>query len=170
MLRRARRDDRLRAALAPGEPAVAATAETLAKLRHDVVARLVAHGRLQRVHGDAAEEIRTVSEAVGRGLCPTAQMAAWAGRPSGFRGPRDFLDRMTAEERRLWQFRYLPWRSELVRAGDDALPGARWLGLVLDIVVDNSGLRQAERRQGLRHGTALTLLAIGLERYDRWRR
>jgi iron(III) transport system permease protein len=44
------------------------------------------------------------------------------------------------------------------------------LGLPLDIVVDNSGLRQAERRQGLRHGTALTLLAIGLERYDRWRR
>jgi hypothetical protein len=170
MVMRARREDRLRSALTPDEPAVAATAETLAKLRHDVVARLVARGGLQRVHGDAAEEIRTVNEAVGRGMCPTAQPVAWIGRPSGFRGPRDFLDRMTGEERRLWQFRYLPWRSELIRTGDAALPGARWLRLVLDIVVDNSGLRQAEHRQGLRHGTALGYLAVGLERYDRWRR
>ena len=110
-----------------------------------------------------------MSEAVGRGMCPTARMTDWAGRQASFRGPRDFLDRMTSEERHLWQFRYLPWKSELVRAGDAALPGSRWLGLVLDIVVDNTGLRRAERRHGLRHGTALGYLAAGLERYDRWR-
>jgi hypothetical protein len=167
---RARRKDRLRSAFGPDEGARGGTPETIAKLRHDVIGRLVRHGRLQRIHGDAAEEIRLVSEAVGRGMCPTARMTDWAGRQPGFRGSRDFLDRMTSEERHLWQFRYLPWKSELVRAGDAALPGDRWLGLVLDIVVDNSGLRGAERRHGLRHGTALGYLAAGLERYERWRR
>ena len=165
-----RREERLRSTLASGGPVVAATAETLAKLRHDVVGRLVARGRLHRVHADAAEEIRTVAEAVGRGMCPTAQPTAWTGRSSGYRAPRDFLDRMSPEERRLWQFRYLPWKRELTQSCDAALPGGRWLDLVLDIVVENSGLRRTERRHGLRHGTALGYLAAGLERYDRWRR
>jgi hypothetical protein len=165
-----RRDERLRSALALGGPVVAATAETLAKLRHDVVGRLVARGRLHRVHADAAEEIRTVVEAVGRGMCPTAQPTAWTGRSSGYRGPRDFLDRMSPEERRLWQFHYLPWTRDLTQAGDAVLPGGRWLELVLEIVVENGGLRRAERRHGLRHGSALGYLATGLERYDGRRR
>lgn len=169
---RTRREARLRAALraADEDEAVAATPETLAKLRHDVVGRLIERGRLQKAHGEAAEEIRTVSEAVGRGMCPTAQPTGWSVRPPGYRGPRDFLDRMTARERHIWQFRYQPWKSELLRARDVALPGGRWLDLVLDIVVDNSGLRRAERRHGLRHGSALGYLADGLECYDRWRR
>jgi hypothetical protein len=165
-----RREDRLRSALTGDGSSVAPTPETLAKLRYDVIGRLVADGRLLRAHADAAEEIRAVVEAVGRGMLPTARPTFWAGRPQGHRGPRDFLDRMSSLERRLWQFRYLPWTRALIHAGDASLPGRRWVELVLDIVVDNSGLRRVERRYRLRHGSALGFLADGLERYDGLRR
>lgn len=163
------RRQRLREAIERHEATVPPTPETLSNLRHDVVGRLVERGRLHRVHAEAAEEIRTVAEAVGRGMYPRALPADWTGRPLDGRFPRDFLDRMTARERRLWQHRYLPWTRELSRDGDSELPGARWLQLVLDIVIENCGLRRAERRNGLRHGAALGYLAVGLERYDGWR-
>jgi hypothetical protein len=53
----------------------------------------------------------------------------------------------------------------MVRAADLRLPGRRFLRLVLDIVVENTGLRTAERRYGLRNGTAVACLARGLDRY-----
>lgn len=110
-----------------------------------------------------------VCEAIGRGMSPTALPTEWAGRPGEHRFARDFLDRMTAEERRLWERCYLPWTREILRAGDGRLSGSRWLRLVLDVVVENSGLRVAERRVGLRNGAGLDYLATGLERYERRR-
>lgn len=165
-----RRETRLRAALTRDGSSVGPTAETLAKLRHDVVGRLVARGRLLRSHADAAEEIRAIVEAIGRGMFPTARPISRTGSPRSHRRPRDFLDRMSSTERRLWEFRYLPWTRALIQAGDAVLPGRRWLDLVLAIVVENSGLRRAERRYGLRHGSALGYLVAGLERYDGLRR
>lgn len=164
-----RRDVRLRQALGDDDLVAEPTPETLARLRHDVVGRLVERGRLHRIHAEAAEEIRTVAEAVGRGMFPRAYPTDWTGRPLDGRVPRDFFDRMSARERQLWQRHYLPWTRELHRDGDDQLPGPRWIQLVLDVVVENKGLRRAERSCGLRHGAALDYLADGLERYDRWR-
>jgi len=106
-----------------------------------------------------------VHEAVGRGMFATAQIIQpRAGRRNG-RGPRDFTDRMTQSERYAWEQRYLPWTHDLATEVVSALPGTRWLQLIIDIVVDNVPLREIETRYGLRHGTALAYLTNGLDRY-----
>ena len=145
------------------------TAQTAAKLRHDVVARLLAQRRIRPHHAEAAEEIRTVHEAVGRGMFPTAQSLSWSGRGPNRRQSRDFLDRMSERERNAWERRYLPWTHAMATEIAAGLPGTRWLQLVIDIVVDNASLRAVETRYRLRHGTALTYLTGGLEHYDRYR-
>jgi len=142
------------------------TPQTRGKLRQDVVRRLLERGRLQPHHVKAAEEIRTVHEAVGRGMFPTAQSMTWTGhQPDRGRG-RDFLDRMTDAERHAWQHRYLPWTQEMATEIAAGIPGTRWLQLVVDVVVDNATLREVERRYRLRLGAGLAYLERGLDRYD----
>ena len=142
------------------------TPQTKRKLRQDVVMRLLAGGRLRQVHFDAAEEIRAVHEAVGRGMFPTAQTMTWTGRTPSRRKNRDFYDRMTDAERSAWERRYLPWTHEMATEIAVGSTGVRWLQLVIDIVVDNATLREVEARYRLRHGTALPYLARALDRYD----
>jgi hypothetical protein len=145
------------------------TAQTAAKLRQDVIARLLARRRILPHHAAAAEEIRAVHEAVGRGMFPTSQALLWSGRGPNRRRARDFLDRMTGRERNAWERRYLPWTHAMATEIVGGLPGTRWLQLVVDIVVDNTTLRQVESRYRLRHGTALVYLTRGLEHYGRFR-
>lgn len=145
------------------------TAQTAAKLRQDVIGRLLAQRRILPHHAAAAEEIRTVHEAVGRGMFPTAQPVPWSGRAPDRRRARDFLDRMSERERNAWERRYLPWSRALATEIAAGLAGTRWLQLVVDIVVDNATLREAESRYRLRHGTALAYLIRALEQYDRYR-
>ncbi len=151
------------AAEAPVRP----TRQTVARLRYDVVARLLATGRLLPDHAGAAGEIRAVHEAVGRGMFPTAQPPNAAGRRPGSAVPTDFLDRMTEHERFLWQRRYLPWTRAIALELAAGMKGTRWLQLVVDIVVDNITPREAEARYRLRHGSALDYLRRGLEMYRR---
>jgi len=148
-----------------GARPVPPTRQTAARLRHDVIARLLATGRLAPHHAGAADEIRTVHEAVGRGMFPTALRAHAAGRRPRTGVAVDFLDRMTARERFLWQRRYLPWTRVMALEVAAGLKGTRWLQLVVDIVVDNAAPREVEARYRLRHGTALGYLRRGLERY-----
>lgn len=143
------------------------TPETRARLRHDVVLRLHATGRLHASHVAAALEIRTVTEAVGRGMFPTSGFGMGGGVPLQRRTGRDFLDRMTAAERLMWERRYLPWTRALALQIAAALPPVRWLQLVHDIVVDNARMRDVERRYGLRHGAAADYLRQALEIYGR---
>lgn len=142
------------------------TSQTAAKLRHDVLSGLLKRGRLGPVHIAAAEEIRTVHEAVGRGMFPTAQSLIRSGARSGRRQAHDFLDRMSETERFAWENHYLPWSHAMATDIAAGIPGTRWLQLVIDIVVDNATLREIEGRYRLRHGTSLSYLAHGLERYD----
>lgn len=163
---RRRRSSRLRTAL--GDAAEAReepTPQTVEKLRRDVIAGLFARRRILPHHAAAAEEIRGVHEAVGRGMFPTAQVVAGTGSGPGRRRARDFLDRMSEHERDLWQRRYLPWTRALAVEIAAGLPGTRWLQLVIDIVVDNATLREVESRYRLRHGTARAYLVRGLELY-----
>jgi len=141
------------------------TVQTAARLRRDVIATLLARRRLLPRHAAAAEEIRTVHEAVGRGMFPTAQLVSGPAAGRGRRNAHDFLDRMSARERAAWERRYLPWTRALAGELAGALPGTRWLQLVIDIVVDNATLRETERRYRLRHGAALPWLRRGLESY-----
>ncbi len=163
------RRSRLRCAARSRPKRIAPTPETAARLRHDVIARLLARGRIPLHLAQAADEIRRVLEAVGRGMFPTAQPMAWTGKAPRVRTWRDFIDRMSAGERRAWERHYIPWTREMSFEVAAGLAGTRWLQLVLDIVVDNSGLRETERRYRLRHGTAIEYLIQGLERYHRRR-
>lgn len=142
------------------------TPQTAARVRYDVVARLLAKHRLQPHHAAAAHEIRAVHEAVGRGMFPTSQAFEGSGRGPNRHRARDFTDRMTEGERIAWQRRYLPWSHAMATAIAAGLPGTRWLQLVIDIVVDNATPDEAERRYRLPRGAALDYLVRGLERYD----
>ncbi|MEE8332749.1 MAG: hypothetical protein V3R85_02790 [Alphaproteobacteria bacterium] len=139
----------------------------MARLRHDVVARLLATGRLLPSDADAVEEIRTVHEAVGRGMFPTAQPVSTTGRRPRGALATDFLDRMSEHERFMWQRHYLPWTRALELEIAAGLKGTRWLQLVIDIVVDNATPREVEARYRLRHGRGIEYLRRGLEIYLR---
>ena len=166
---RRQRKERLRTTIAEtGDLRDRPTAQTVAKLRQDVIARLLARRRILPHHAEAAGEIRAVHEAVGRGMFPTSQSLPWSGRGANRRRARDFLDRMTERERHAWERRYLPWTRAIATEIVGGLPGTRWLQLVIDIVVDNATLRQVESRYRLRHGTALVYLSRGLEHYGRY--
>jgi hypothetical protein len=148
------------------ELAVAPTPETARKLRRDMIGVLLIRGRLTPEQARAAEEIRTVQEAVGRGMFRTSRLDPGASFQRKGGAPRDFLDRMTEDEHHLWQRHYLPWTRELALDIAAGIPGTRWLELVTAIVIDNTGLREIEQRYGLRHGRALSYLAAGLDRYN----
>ena len=164
------RKSRLKRAIGPREnDRDMPTPQTASKLRQDVIARLLARGRLWPHHLDAAHEIRTVHEAVGRGMFPTAQSLIWSGRVSSRRHGRDFLDRMSQAERYAWERHYLPWSHAMATEIAAGIPGTRWLQLVVDVVVDNSTLREVETRYNLRHGTACSYLARALARYNDYR-
>jgi hypothetical protein len=151
----------------PQEKPDTPTPETRAKLRRDTVRALHEAGRLDDTQLAAALEIRVVLEAVGRGMFPTSGFGLTPGVAMQRRPGRDFLDRMSAEERRMWQRNYLPWTKAMAVQIAAALPPVRWLQLVLDIVIDNAGLRDVERRYALRHGTAADYLRQALEIYGR---
>jgi hypothetical protein len=150
-----------------GGRAIPPTPETRARLRRDVVWNLHRAGKLDARHMEAALEIRAVLEAVGRGMFPTSGGALEGGVPVQKAPGRDFLDRMSAEERRKWERRYLPWTKAMAVHVAAALPPVRWLQLVLDIVNDNAGPRDVERRYALRHGAAVDYLRQALEIYGR---
>jgi hypothetical protein len=153
-----------RAARGADEQGYQATPETRAKLRSDVVLKLHRGGRLRLEQLQAAEELRRIWQALGRGLfASAARLDAPIGGAS--RKPdRDPLGALAAGEEIAYRRRYRPWSREL----SIALAGGRRstrLQLVLDIVVDNLGTRQADRQYGLRHGAALALLQSALLRY-----
>lgn len=143
----------------------APTEQTVLKLRHDVVERLEREGRLRDVHLRASREIRLVWEAMGRGMFPMAAPLE-ATRQTHLRGAfRDPIERMTDIEEIVWRTRYRPWAGEhavLVAAGTASVSR---LQLVLDIVVDNQGLRQVEQAYRMRHGLAFEHLRTALQRY-----
>ncbi len=102
-------------------------------------------------------------------MFPTSQAGSFAVRAPKHRTYRDFISRMSAGERRMWERNYLPWSREVSLEIVSGLGGTRWLQLILDIVVDNMALRAAETRYAIAHGRAFGYLVDGLERYHRYR-
>ena len=141
------------------------TPETVRKLRHDIVARLARDGRLGKEQVRAALEIRRVWEAFGRGLFPAARPAA----PLAERRRRamftDPIDRLSPAEELAWRLRYRPWAREMaVTVAAGAVRTTR-LQLILDVVIDNHGLRQVEGWYRMRHGAAVEHIRAALHRY-----
>lgn len=146
--------------------AVPPTRQTAARLRADLIARLFRERRIGLAHARAADEIRTVSEAVGRSLMSFLSPDLMSLDGGRHRAGIDFLDRMTERERRLWQRHYLPWTQRMLGASGE-LAGVRHLRLVIDAVVENRSLRDIESEYRLAHGRAFALVHAGLELYAR---
>ena len=141
------------------------TPETVRKLRRDIVTRLAREGRLSREQVRAAFEIRRVWEAFGRGLFPASRgfaPLAERKRHAMFSHP---VDRLTPEEETAWRLRYRPWAREMaVTVAAGAIRTTR-LQLILDIVIDNHGLREVEGWYRMRHGGAVAHIGAALHRY-----
>lgn len=126
-----RRRARERALALPTADVVEAgpTPETLKKLRADVIEKLRHAGRLGNEQVQAAEEIRIVWQAFGRGMFPQASFRTTGVRDSLRAHFRDPIDRLTRKEELVWRQRYKPWSLEFsgeiaraIRGGDE---GAR---------------------------------------------
>ena len=145
------------------EQGVSPTAQTRAKCRVDVVLKLNQSGRLWNEHLDAALEIRSVFEAFGRGLHPSAVALDSPGsqpKRARFRTP---LDRMSRTEWETWRKNYVPWSKAEGRVIIGR--GETRLRLTIDIVADNLGLRAIEQFYGIRHGRAYASLRASLHQY-----
>ena len=159
MARKARSEARV------AEECVGPTPETASRLRRDLVARLAREGRLGPEQVRAALEVRRVWEAFGRGLFPTVDATApivQRGKHAMFVDP---IERLTPAEERAWRLRYRPWAREMaVTVAAGAIRTTR-LQLILDVVVDNHGLREVEGWYRMRHGGAIEHVRAALHRY-----
>lgn len=140
----------------------AGTMEMAAKLRSDVVEKLVDAGRLHAGHAQAASEIEEVHYGWTRS---TVKVASFEPRiasspQSGTDG--DQISRLTRREARLWSSFYAPWSREI---GGMMYAGYTHLELVLIMLIDNYGPRQIEEMLRLRHGSAFPMLRHALTRY-----
>jgi hypothetical protein len=141
------------------------TPETVAKLRRDLVLHLFEKGRLCQEQLRAAEEIRRIWQAFSRGLGPTAidlSSFAGGGRSVQARQPVEWL--LPAEEA-IWRRRYRPWAAEMAAQPSGGHIRAMRLRIVVDLVVENAGLRQVDGWYRMRNGTAFAHLDSGLRRY-----
>lgn len=141
------------------------TPETAAKLRRDLVRRLAEEGRLGREQVRAALEVRRVWEAFGRGLFPATSVFSPVVGRKGRAMFADPVERLTRAEEAAWRLRYRPWAREMaVTVAAGAIRTTR-LQLILDVVVDNHGLRQVEGWYRMRHGSAVEHVRAALHRY-----
>ena len=77
----------------------------------------------------------------------------------------DPIDRLTRLEEAAWRLRYRPWAREMaVTVAAGAIRTTR-LQLILDVVVDNHGLREVEGWYRMRHGAAIEHVRAALHRY-----
>lgn len=157
---RARRLRVSRQDTAPGS-----TPQTVAKLRRDLILLLYQNGRLRIEHLEAAEDIRRIWQAFSRSLGATAvnpDTLATGRQPAQCRQPLDWL---TATEETIWRNRYRPWAREMGSSACGGTIRVTRLQVVLELVVENRGLRQVEGFYRMRHGAAADHLCAALQRY-----
>jgi len=135
------------------------------KRRRDVVVKLECDGRLDWDEAVAAYEIRALWEALSRSLFPRATDPARPAVQASRRAGRTPFDSLSAHEEARWRRRYKPWADEMSVEIVAGVGRTSRLQLVIDVVVDNWGLRQVETRYRLRHGRAIAPLRTALKRY-----
>ena len=135
------------------------------RLRTDVVDRLHRRGALSLEQLQAAEDLRAAWASLTRGLFMSARRLD-ARQVDGGGGFRDPVDRMRARDLARMK-RYRPWASATgaVHVAARHTPGLTLLQLAIDMLVDNLGPTQVERRHGLRNGTATGWLRRALDMY-----
>jgi hypothetical protein len=154
----------LRTVTAGAIPESSATLQTARKLRADVVLRLYRRGSIDMAQRLAAEEIREVWMALGRGLFPQSRFGFQQPVVArGRRGYRDPFERLSDRQRRLYERRYRIWAAEVGRM--KVGPVRTLAALVHEIVIENRGPRQLDRDWRLRNGTAREHLRDALDLY-----
>lgn len=129
--------------------------------RKPTIEDMVDRGRLTGLHLQAAEEIRTVYTAIGRGLHPSRTEGG--AKVSGNQH-RDPLDRMTKTEENIWRNHYKPWAGEM---GIVKTCGGTMLSIAYMIVIDGATLSEAEDTFGMpeKKGYASRALKYALDEY-----
>lgn len=139
------------------------------KLKRSVVERLFRQGHLRREHLSAANDIERLFESVNRSFFASVRRYH---RVQESRSVPDLFDRLSDVDQRRLKNVYWPWQTWLAREplgvrflDSSTTRYANPLPLIVDIVVDNCGMREAERRYRLRNGAARVILRGALHRY-----
>ena len=136
------------------------TPETKAKLKPDVMLRLVASGEPSEFLL-ASIEIRDVYE----GLCCSLFSRGINFDPKTGHTRRKFrhpVETMPKHLAALYDARYKPWANEMSRIGKY---GATPLSVVVDILIDGVTLTEVDRRLRIRSGEAKKILCLSLRQY-----
>ncbi len=104
-------------------------------------------------------------QAFGRGLFPAPQDPGADHRADLNAKSNDPMARLSLAEETAWRVRYRPWADQMSHEVVAATARISRLQLVIDVVVDNNGVRDVERWYRMRHGMAFDYLRGALHRY-----
>ena len=140
--------------------------EEIKRMRTDQIDRLYESGKINMEHRAAALKIRTVWEAMARGLFPGASGNMVGTKSRGtFRHP---LERMSNREFFIWVMEYKPWATgPAAKVAINYAPShfkISYLQICYNMIVDNYGPSQLERQWPVPkgHGAVVSLLRQGL--------
>lgn len=139
------------------------TPQTVRKCKQDNMVALYTKGQIDLDELRAVEHIRSMFEAVSRGLMPRAvdHTEPYSDRPGKL--PRKGLETLTGAEYGHWAKVYKPWSAEEAKVM--VTPALRRSELVHLLVVDNLSLNAIETRHRIGHGKALEHLQDSLALY-----
>jgi hypothetical protein len=139
------------------------TAETVRKCKQDNMLALYTKGQIDLDELRAVEHIRSMFEAVSRGLMPRAvdHTEPYSDRPGKL--PRKGLETLTGAEYDHWTKVYKPWSVEEAKVM--VTPALRRSELMHLLVVENVSPREVETIHHFRHGTSLDHLHDSLQLY-----
>jgi hypothetical protein len=138
------------------------------KLRKDVMGKLFHRGVLDRVHMSAAEEIERAWQALHR---ERFAASSWREFVDEQRRAPDMIGKMQGRDYQLIRSRFAPWLVDIhrnpivVEFVDQKMqyPGSR--DIVMEILADNLGPSQADKKYKIRKGASQRILRGALERY-----
>lgn len=145
--------------------------DPISRMRTDQIDRLYEKGKINADQRAAALKIRTVWEAMGRGLFPSGSFGSGGGTKSRgtFRHP---LERMTNREFFIWIKEYRPWATGAAAkvAINHSQTGFRisFMQICYHVAVDGFGPTQLERQWPVTRGKGVVtdLLRRGLSTWE----
>lgn len=153
----------------PIDAAAVNAADGVTRMRTDQIDRLYNAGKLSPDQRAAALKIRTVWEAMSRGLFPGGAFGGIVGTKSrgSFRHP---LERMSGKEFFIWAKEYKPWANgksaKTALRRETRIDGRKdefrktFVQVCYHVVVDNYGPAQLERMWPISRGNGVIVLAL----------
>jgi len=138
------------------------------KLRKDVLDKLFQRGALDRIHVIAAQEIERAWRAIHRQNFSTSN---WREFVDEQRRAPDILGKLQGQEYQLIRRRFAPWLFDIhrhpiiIEFSDQQIKYPNSRDIVMEILADNLGPSQADRKFGIRKGASQRILRVSLDRY-----